>query len=43
MTDFVEVGPGRALRGMMKELVPSAGAYPAGTPAAISELVGLIQ
>ncbi len=43
VTDFVEVGPGRALRGMMKELAPSAGAYPAGTPAAISELVGLIQ
>ena len=43
MTDFVEVGPGRALRGMMKELVPDAGAYPAGSPAAISELVGLIK
>jgi len=43
VTDFVEVGPGRALRGMMKELVPSAGAYPAGTPAAISELVGLLE
>ena len=43
VTDFIEVGPGRALRGMMKELVPGAGAYPAGTPAAISELVGLIE
>jgi [acyl-carrier-protein] S-malonyltransferase len=43
VTDFVEVGPGRALRGMMKELAPSAGAYPAGTPAAISELVGLLE
>jgi [acyl-carrier-protein] S-malonyltransferase len=43
VTDFVEVGPGRALRGMMKELVPGAGAYPAGTPAAISELVGLLE
>jgi len=42
-TDFIEVGPGRALRGMMKELVPGAGAYPAGTPAAISELVGLVE
>jgi len=43
VTDFVEVGPGRALRGMMKELVPGAGAHPAGTPAAISELVGLVE
>jgi [acyl-carrier-protein] S-malonyltransferase len=43
VTDFVEVGPGRALRGMLKELVPGAGAYPAGTPAAISELVGLLE
>jgi len=43
VTDFLEVGPGRALRGMMKELLPSAGAYPAGTPAAISELVGLLE
>jgi [acyl-carrier-protein] S-malonyltransferase len=43
VTDFLEVGPGRALRGMMKELAPGAGAHPAGTPAAISELVGLIQ
>jgi len=42
-TDFIEVGPGRALRGMMKELVPGAGAYQAGTPAAISELVGLVE
>ncbi len=42
-TDFVEVGPGHALRGMMKELAPGAGAYPAGTPAAISELVGLLK
>jgi [acyl-carrier-protein] S-malonyltransferase len=43
VTDFIEVGPGRALRGMMKELVPGAGAFPAGTPAAISELVGLVE
>jgi [acyl-carrier-protein] S-malonyltransferase len=43
VTDFCEVGPGRALRGMMKELAPGAGAHPAGTPAAISELVGLLK
>jgi [acyl-carrier-protein] S-malonyltransferase len=43
VTDFLEVGPGRALRGMMKELVPGAGAHPAGTPAAISELAGLLE
>jgi [acyl-carrier-protein] S-malonyltransferase len=43
VTDFVEVGPGRALRGMLKELAPGAGAHPAGTPAAISELVGLLK
>ena len=43
VTDFVEVGPGHALRGMMKVLAPAAGAHSAGTPAAISKLVGLIQ
>lgn len=43
VTDFLEVGPGRALRGMMKELAPGAGAHAAGTPAAISELAGLLQ
>jgi [acyl-carrier-protein] S-malonyltransferase len=43
VTDFLEVGPGRALRGMMKELAPGAGAHPAGSPAAISELVGLLE
>jgi len=43
VTDFVEVGPGRALRGMMKELAPGSGAHPAGTPAAISELSGLLE
>lgn len=43
VTDFLEVGPGRALRGMMKELVPGAGAHPVGTPAAISEMTGLLQ
>lgn len=43
VTDFVEVGPGRALRGMLKELAPGAGAHAAGGPAAISELAGLLQ
>ncbi len=43
VTDFVEVGPGRALRGMMKELAPGSGAHPAGTPQAISELGGLLK
>jgi [acyl-carrier-protein] S-malonyltransferase len=43
VTDFIEVGPGRALRGMMKELAPAAGAHPAATPAAISEIAGLIK
>ena len=43
VTDFAEVGPGRALRGMLKELAPGAGAHPAGTPAAISELAGLLE
>ena len=43
VTDFVEVGPGRALRGMMKELAPGSGAHPAGTPEAISELGGLLK
>ena len=43
VTDFLEVGPGRALRGMMKELAPGAGAHAAGAPAAISELAGLLE
>ena len=43
VTDFLEVGPGRALRGMMKELAPGAGAHPAGTPAGIAELARLLN
>lgn len=43
VTDFVEVGPGRALRGMLKELAPRAGGHPAGTAAAVSELASLLQ
>ena len=35
---FIEVGPKRALTGMMKELVPTATAVTAGTPEAVSEL-----
>ena len=35
---FIEVGPKRALTGMMRELVPGALAVTAGTPQAISEL-----
>ena len=35
---FVEVGPKRALSGMMKELVPGAVAVTAGTPKAVAEL-----
>ena len=42
-TDFLEVGPGRALRGMLKELAPGAGGHPAGTPEDISKLGGLLQ
>ncbi|TMC10562.1 MAG: ACP S-malonyltransferase [Chloroflexi bacterium] len=42
-TDFLEVGPGRALRGMLKELAPGSGAHPAGSPGDISKLGGLIQ
>src|SRR5207302_8100521 len=42
-TDFLEVGTGRALRGMLKELAPGSGAHPAGSPDDISKLGGLIQ
>ncbi len=40
---FVEVGPKRALTGMMKELAPGAKALAVSTPAAIADLAGLIQ
>ncbi|HEY6874968.1 MAG TPA: ACP S-malonyltransferase [Candidatus Dormibacteraeota bacterium] len=40
---FVEVGPKRALTGMMKELAPGARAVAVATPAAIADLAGLIQ
>jgi [acyl-carrier-protein] S-malonyltransferase len=35
---FIEVGPKRALTGMMRELAPSATASAAGTPDAVSQL-----
>lgn len=35
---FIEVGPKRALTGMMRELAPGRTAVAAGTPAAVSEL-----
>ena len=40
---FVEVGPKRALTGMMKELAPGRKAVGVATPAAISEFPGLLQ
>jgi len=40
---FVEVGPKRALTGMMKELAPGAKALAVSTPVAIADLAGLIQ
>jgi [acyl-carrier-protein] S-malonyltransferase len=35
---FIEVGPKRALTGMMRELAPSAGSAPVGTPDAVAQL-----
>jgi [acyl-carrier-protein] S-malonyltransferase len=35
---FIEVGPGRALTGMMKELAPSAAAHAVGTPESVAGL-----
>ncbi|HEV2217166.1 MAG TPA: ACP S-malonyltransferase [Candidatus Dormibacteraeota bacterium] len=40
---FVEVGPKRALTGMMRELAPGAKALAVSNPAAIADLAGLIQ
>jgi len=40
---FVEVGPKRALTGMMRELAPGAKALAVSTPTAIADLAGLIQ
>ncbi len=40
---FIEVGPKRALTGMMKDLAPGRTAVAVSTPAAISDLAGLIQ
>jgi [acyl-carrier-protein] S-malonyltransferase len=36
---FVEVGPKKALTGMMRELAPGAAAVAIGTPSACAELV----
>jgi [acyl-carrier-protein] S-malonyltransferase len=35
---FIEVGPKRALTGMMRELVPGRPAVPVGTPSAVAEV-----
>jgi [acyl-carrier-protein] S-malonyltransferase len=40
---FVEVGPKRALTGMMKELAPGRKAVAVGTPAAVLEFSGLLE
>jgi [acyl-carrier-protein] S-malonyltransferase len=40
---FIEVGPKRALTGMMKELAPSAKAISVANPAAIAGLQGLLE
>jgi len=40
---FVEVGPKRALTGMMRELAPGAKALAVSTPAALADLAVLIQ
>ena len=40
---FVEVGPKRALTGMLRELAPGAKALAVSTPTAIADLAGLIQ
>jgi len=40
---FVEVGPKRALTGMMKELAPGKKAVSISTPAAVGDFSGLIQ
>lgn len=43
VSDFVEVGPRRALAGMLKELAPEAGAHAVATPAAARELAESLQ
>jgi [acyl-carrier-protein] S-malonyltransferase len=43
VSDFVEVGPRRALAGMLKELAPGAGAHAVATPAAARELAESLQ
>lgn len=43
VTDFIEVGPRRALAGMLKELAPGAGAHAVATPAAARDLAASLQ
>jgi [acyl-carrier-protein] S-malonyltransferase len=40
---FVEVGPKKALTGMMRELAPGRKALAVGTPAAVLDFSGLLQ
>ena len=40
---FIEVGPKRALTGMMKELAPGRKAVAVSGPTAIADLAGLLQ
>jgi [acyl-carrier-protein] S-malonyltransferase len=40
---FIEVGPKRALTGMMKELAPGRKALAVGGPTALADLAGLLQ
>ena len=43
VTDFVEVGPRKALTGMIRDLAPGAGAHSVATPAACLEVAGLLH
>jgi len=43
ITDFVEVGPRRALTGMVRDLAPGAGAHAVATPSACLEVAGLLH
>jgi [acyl-carrier-protein] S-malonyltransferase len=40
---FVEVGPKKALTGMLRELAPGRKALAVGTPAAVLDFSGLLQ
>ena len=43
ITDFVEVGPKKALSGMIRDLAPGAGAHSAATGTACLEVAGLLH